>query len=134
MGLGENIRKAREKATISQKALADVLDVQQSTLSGYETQNHMPSENTIIKICDTLNVSADFLFGLIKTPMSTVRFDDEYSCGISVGELIERLVGIEDKGIRDFITQYILYISQNQKSFAEMNKKLKNAKNKKKQK
>ena len=60
----ENLREAREKKKMSQKDVADIIGVAKSTYSLYESGNREPNVNTIKKIADCLNVSADTLLGL----------------------------------------------------------------------
>ena len=60
----ENLRNAREHKGISQKDMAEYIGVAKSTYSLYESGNREPNVNTIKKIADCLNVSADTLLGL----------------------------------------------------------------------
>jgi transcriptional regulator with XRE-family HTH domain len=60
---GERMRQAREKKGMTQYELADVLNVNQITISTWERGTREPSIETIRKISITLNCSLDFLFG-----------------------------------------------------------------------
>ena len=55
----ENLRAARERKNMTQKEVADNIGVAKSTYSLYESGNREPNVQTIKKIADTLNVSAD---------------------------------------------------------------------------
>lgn len=57
--IGENIRAARKKAGVSQKELAERLQVHQKDISRWENGAHIPTVEMLIKICRELNVSAD---------------------------------------------------------------------------
>ena len=60
----ENLKAARERKNMTQKEVADNIGVAKSTYSLYESGNREPNVNTIKKISDCLNVSADTLLGL----------------------------------------------------------------------
>jgi transcriptional regulator with XRE-family HTH domain len=60
----ENLKLAREKKNMTQKEVADGIGVAKSTYSLYESGNREPNVQTIKKISDVLNVSADELLGL----------------------------------------------------------------------
>ena len=77
----ENLREAREKKKMSQKDVADIIGVAKSTYSLYESGNREPNVQTIKKISDALNVSADELLGLNTEPITiAAHFDgDEYT-------------------------------------------------------
>lgn len=77
----ENLKMAREKKNMTQKEVADSIGVAKSTYSLYESGNREPNVQTIKKIADTLNVSADDLLGLNEQPTTmAAHFDgDEYT-------------------------------------------------------
>lgn len=56
-GLGPKIRTLREKAGLTQKALAMNARVSQSTLSYLESGSKSPNINTLSRICDALGMS-----------------------------------------------------------------------------
>lgn len=59
----ENLTSLRQGQRMSQKAMAEALDVAQSTYSLYEKGAREPNINKIIKIASILKVSADELLG-----------------------------------------------------------------------
>lgn len=74
----ENLRAAREQRGLSQKDVADRVGVAKSTYSLYESGNREPNVQTIRKIADILNVSADDLLGLTEEPHTiAAHFDGE---------------------------------------------------------
>lgn len=77
----ENLKIAREKKNMTQKEVADIIGVAKSTYSLYESGNREPNVQTIKKIADVLNVSADTLLGLNTEPITmAAHFDgDEYT-------------------------------------------------------
>lgn len=57
MNLGENIRKARKAAGVSQSELAERLQVHQKDISRWENGAHAPTIEMFAKICRELNAS-----------------------------------------------------------------------------
>lgn len=62
--LSSNIRSARLRANLSQAELAKILSKSQTTVAAWETGRSQPDASTIVRLCDTLNVSSDYLLGL----------------------------------------------------------------------
>lgn len=62
--IGENIRAARKEAGVSQKELAERLQVHQKDISRWENGAHVPTVEMLIKICRELNVSSDEILEL----------------------------------------------------------------------
>lgn len=61
------IREAREASGFSQKELAKVIGVAPSTFNGYESGNHDPKSDLLIKIAEACSVTVDFLLGREET-------------------------------------------------------------------
>lgn len=77
----ENLKIARERKGLSQKDMAESIGVAKSTYSLYESGNREPNVQTIKKIADILNVSADELLGINEELITiAAHFDgDEYT-------------------------------------------------------
>lgn len=61
---GERLRAAREKANYTAKEFAVALDIKYETYIGYETRGREPKYDTLIKICDRLQITTDELLGV----------------------------------------------------------------------
>jgi transcriptional regulator with XRE-family HTH domain len=66
MNLGENIKKARKAAGVTQKELAERLQVYPKDISRWENGERTPSAIALGKICRELNASADEILELSK--------------------------------------------------------------------
>lgn len=77
----ENLKLAREQKGLSQKDVAEKIGVAKSTYSLYESGNREPNVQTIKKIANALDVSADELFGIDTEPITlAAHFEgDEYT-------------------------------------------------------
>lgn len=67
MNLGENIKKARKAAGVTQKELAERLQVYQKDISRWENNELVPSAINLARICRELNASADKILELKMT-------------------------------------------------------------------
>ncbi|RXJ13391.1 XRE family transcriptional regulator [Bacillus albus] len=60
---GNIIRTLRKQKGITQKELAQSLQLSESTIGMYERNERQPDYNTLIRIADYFKVSTDFLLG-----------------------------------------------------------------------
>ncbi len=63
---GERLKILRINRKMSQKELAERLNITKSVISFYESGERMPSYEILIKISDIFHVSTDYLLGLGK--------------------------------------------------------------------
>ena len=83
--LGSRIKGLREQHRLSQKELAECLNVNSSTLSQYESDKRIPSDDIKIRIANYFNVSTDYLLGNSK--ITTLNQKDE----LDIAKRIEAL-------------------------------------------
>ena len=72
----QNLKEARLKKELSQKEVAEKIGVAKSTYSLYESGNREPNVDTIKKIADILDISADTLLGLESEPQTAAAHFD----------------------------------------------------------
>lgn len=65
LSFSDKIKAAREKKDFSQQQLGDFLGVTDGTISNYEKGVAFPRFETIIKLCELLEVEPNFYFGMI---------------------------------------------------------------------
>ncbi len=71
--IGERLQELRKDRGMSQMELAQKLHVSFHTVSSYERDRSMPSDEIKLKIARLFDVSLDFLRGLIDVPLSYNR-------------------------------------------------------------
>jgi transcriptional regulator with XRE-family HTH domain len=64
----KKIKELRLKNKISQKQLAQILNISPATISRYEKEKIVPTEDIIIKTALFFEVSTDYLLGLTSCP------------------------------------------------------------------
>ncbi len=72
MGFSDKLKELREKNGIKQKDLAAALFMRQSSISDYENNRSSPNPETIKKIANYFNVSADYLLDIDKKEDTTL--------------------------------------------------------------
>lgn len=85
--LTTRLKELREKALLSQAALADTIGIAQTSIGNYERGERIPDADVLIKYSQYFNVSTDYLLGLsdIQKPSSiypkidTLFSHNEYS-------------------------------------------------------
>lgn len=60
--LGKRIKELRKKSKLTQEDLAEMVDIETSTLSGIESGRHFPSLFTLEKIAKSLNLELKTFF------------------------------------------------------------------------
>lgn len=61
--LGQRIKSSRAAQNISQKDLANQVEVSPSAINQYEKGEKVPSTGTLVKLAEALDISADYLLG-----------------------------------------------------------------------
>ena len=64
--IGNMIKQLRINSKLTQEELSNILGINRSTLSKYETNENEPDFEFLIKFCDYFDVSADFVLGRTK--------------------------------------------------------------------
>ena len=73
----ERLRELREMRHVTQVRLSIAAEVSQETISAYESGKAMPSAETLIKIANFLNTSADYLLGRIQDDKPLIDIANE---------------------------------------------------------
>ena len=61
MNFGDKLKQARNKRKMTQKVLAELINVRESTISDWEHNRHKPDNlDTFKKLCDTLDVPSTY--------------------------------------------------------------------------
>lgn len=89
------LKEIRESLGISQKGLAEKLDVSPSNIYNYETGRTEPSAEMLCKLSHCLNVSIDYLIGNDEMFMVKGLQDERLSFSQEEKDLIKYYRGIE---------------------------------------
>ena len=67
--VGTRLKKLRRESKLNQGELANIIGVNKSAVSHYETDKDDPSDKIKIEIAKHFNISLDYLLGLIDVPV-----------------------------------------------------------------
>ena len=73
---GERLKLMREKLGLSQDELAERLGLGQAQINRYEQNKNDPSSETLVLLARHLEVTTDYLLGIVDTPTQQVRLSD----------------------------------------------------------
>ena len=79
------LKELRKQINISQKQLADVVQISQQSINKYENHDVQPDLDTLMRLADYFNVSVDYLIGFSDYPRS---FADQEDQALSSEELL----------------------------------------------
>jgi transcriptional regulator with XRE-family HTH domain len=79
MSLSERLKTARIDAGLSQKELAEKLEMPLRTYGSYERGERDISTAILLNICKTLNISSDYLLGRESWDKESERFEEEFN-------------------------------------------------------
>lgn len=76
----KRLRRLIEEKGITQNQLAEIIGKTRQTINGYTLGNAAPDSDTLIKLCEYFNVSADYLLGLsdVVTVDKDIKFISDY--------------------------------------------------------
>ncbi|MBX3084611.1 MAG: helix-turn-helix transcriptional regulator [Anaerolineae bacterium] len=73
---GERLKAVREARELSQKDLAERIGTTDKQIWRYENGLNVPSSDVLARIAKELEVSADYLIGLVENPTDHLREED----------------------------------------------------------
>ncbi|WP_432662550.1 helix-turn-helix transcriptional regulator [Wukongibacter baidiensis] len=85
--LGDRLKKLRKDKKITQKELAKILNIQNTTLSQYENGVNEPNDEMKVKIADYFGVTIDYLLG--RSNVKQINADIDKEANELADEIIE---------------------------------------------
>lgn len=117
--LGEILAELREDHHLSQRQLAEIMNVTPGTVSNYETGRYSPSLQTLSWFADYYEVTTDYLLGRSESSLPLSIINQELSNGETVGNfaiLLSSLHGHSRELAYDFLHMLQLYDAINTRS------------------
>lgn len=109
MNFGDILFQLRAERGIYQKQLAEYLSVSIGTISNYENGVHSPDLNTLCRIAEYFNVSADYLLGLTDNPMPIDSLNIKLPDGYTVGSVLNVILDLSQSS-RQKLAKYLSMI------------------------
>lgn len=103
------LKELRENKGLSQKQLANKLDVSQSTVGMWESQKREPNFSTTEKIANFFGVSIDYLLDNTTSANTPTKIKipvlGRVAAGIPI-EAVEEIIGYEEISFKEFNAEY----------------------------
>lgn len=80
MGFSKRLKKLRLSKGLSQKELADMLNIGRTTVCGYEQGKIVPKQDGLLELSRIFNVSTDYLTGVSNNPTPVNDNMSDISC------------------------------------------------------
>lgn len=103
--LGKNLKHLRNDMNLSQKELADALEVSQTSIAHYEKGTRQPSIDTMIEMASLFDVSLDSLIGYTKPDGLDLT---DKSIDTILIELTTLLMEKKERKVFDYFKKYII--------------------------
>lgn len=94
--LGSRLKALRKEKKLTQKELAEKINVTNVSVSGYESGNRTPDTETLQKLADFFEVSTDFLLGRDDNSLPNLTKRDEIDVTKDLQKIIDGLEGNKD--------------------------------------
>jgi len=75
MSFGSRLKELRKEAHLTQTDFGSAIGVSSTTISQYESDDRFPEQKTLIRICQQLSVSSDYLLGLSNVRETLKNYD-----------------------------------------------------------
>ena len=109
MLIGQNIKRLRKNANMTQEELAEMLSISSQAISRWETDSAMPDISLIPLLCNIFNVSADEILGIaIEKKNEEINEIREKANKLSSRGYHKEARVILDDGIRKFPNSYLI--------------------------
>ena len=91
---GKLLYDLRTDADMSQRELAEKINISPCMISGYEKHNKAPSVETVIEFADIFQVSTDFLLGRTDLKTMPAMLRKEFAEGLTFNDVLEMMCGL----------------------------------------
>lgn len=119
--LGARLAGLREEKKLTQKKLANLLNMSGGTISNYENGVHSPDPSTLCRLADFYGVTTDYLLGRTnyRYPPDVLR---EYvTTDYTIQDMVNILLSF-DPASRSAVIKYVNYLNQELKTEREQEK------------
>lgn len=117
--VANKLKKLRKEAGLTQKQLADKLNISPSTVAMYESGKRTPDPKVVVTIAEFFNVSTDYLLRTKQKPLTQEHLTNTYSqiaedLGEDVQVMFHDITSFDDKE-REELKNFIDFIKSKKK-------------------
>lgn len=107
--IGEILCDLRKDQHMTQRQLAEKMNVAVGTVSNYETGRHDPDLRSLVWLADFFHVTTDYLLGRTSCDISVNALETAFTSELTVGELMKELSSLNSES-RRLIADLLRYI------------------------
>ena len=98
MTVGENLRFARDRADMTQRAVSKITGINYKTISNWENDVSHPSPGDLIALADTYRISLDKLVGRRFIPKPSPKSATNFALNTTDVSLIKKYHALDERG------------------------------------
>ena len=103
--IGTRIQRARKAASLSLRALGDIVDVSQTTISKYESEESTPNSTMLLKLAKALQVKTEFFFRSSEFVLENKEYRKRTISNIELQSIESKILNLVEKRF-EFETLY----------------------------
>lgn len=97
---GEILCELRKDRHLTQKQLAEKMNVAVGTVSNYETGRHDPDLRALVWLADYFQVTTDYFLGRTNSDISVSYLEEPFTSELTVGDVMKQLSSLSPKSRR----------------------------------
>lgn len=109
--LGRRLAALREEKGLTQKKLAELLNMSNGTISNYENGVHAPDPHTLCKLADFYAVTTDYLLGRTNYRYPPEVLKEYVTTDYTVQNMVNIILSF-DSASRNAVVKYVNYLNQ----------------------
>lgn len=106
---GEILCELRKDRHLTQKQLAELMNVAVGTISNYETGRHDPDLHSLIWLADFFQVTTDYFLGRTTCDISVSYLEEPFTSELTFGSMMKQLASLSPNN-RKMIAELLRYI------------------------
>jgi len=110
---GSTLAELRKNCGFTQKELAKIFNISESSLAHYEQGLTLPSADMLVKFADYFHVPVDYLLGRCQNKIEYKKLNEKLASNMSLGNMINAIFGFNQKN-KKYLYDTIVLIAKSE--------------------
>lgn len=110
---GSTLAELRKNSGFTQKELAKIFNISESSLAHYEQGLTLPSTDMLVKFADYFHVPVDYLLGRCQNKIEYKKLNEKLASNMSLGNMINAIFGFSQKN-KKYLYDTIVLIAKSE--------------------
>lgn len=110
---GSTLAELRKNSGFTQKELAKIFNISESSLAYYEQGLTLPSADMLVKFADYFHVPVDYLLGRCQNKIEYRKLNEKLASNMSLGNMINAIFGFSQKN-KKYLYDTIVLIAKSE--------------------